>query len=107
MAQLFTIQENEGENGKEEENAAAAKTLTWRERKLNVSLFYTILSAGVAFSYFLHYGKSDYHEKIIAETLSFFFPLYSNLFLLGGLIVDWNRRGVNFPVPHAHVVFIR
>ena len=36
MAQLFTIQENEGENGKEEENAAAAaKTLTW-ERKLNV-----------------------------------------------------------------------
>ena len=28
MAQLFTIQENEGENGKEEENAAAAKTLT-------------------------------------------------------------------------------
>ena len=42
MAQLFTIQENEGENGKEEENAAAAKTLTW-ERKLNVLWLFIIL----------------------------------------------------------------
>ena len=42
MAQLFTIQENEGENGKEEENAAAAaKTLTW-ERKLNVLWLFII-----------------------------------------------------------------
>ena len=96
MAQLFTIQENEGENGKEEENAAAAKTLTW-EIKLNVSLFYTILSAGVAFSYFLHYGKNDYHEKIIVETLSFFLSFIFEFISLRGPYRRLEPTGREFP----------
>ena len=102
MAQLFTIQENEGEK------KGTAKTLARKficqakkkEKKIWIHIFFLHkCNSGFHAYLFFHYGKNDYHEKIIVERkpFRFFFSFISEFISLRGPYRRLEPTGREYP----------